>query len=234
MSPVTYSDLPGAGTLYLFQVGIAAVNSSSTAAGGDLAAATQLALGDPPAPADAAALLPSARIDAFPPRVVSAAAAGDATSASSNSSSLSFFDVPFSLADGSPAADRFSCSLQGPADDGSLWSPCSSPYRLDFAEMVDGSYVLRVAAESDAAALAQQAAAEAAAGGGPLPPTTMTTFNGRGAPASASFVLDSLAPTVTAIALRAQTTLKGGKVNSTLLEYVDLTYGPPANEVREF
>ena len=225
-SPTTYSDLPGAGTLYLFQVGIAATAAggggspssppaSGGGSGGDLAAATQLALGDPSAPADAAALLPSARIDAFPPRVVSAAP------------SSSSFDVPFSLADGSPAADRFSCSLQGPVDDGSLWSPCVSPYQLDFAAMVDGSYVLRVAAESDAAALAQQAAAEAAAGGG----TTTTTFNGRGAPASASFVLDSLAPNVTSIALQARTTLKGGKINSTLLEYVDLTYGA-ANEVR--
>ena len=183
--------------------------------------------------ADAAALLPSARIDAFPPRVVSAARAKAAdslnnnSSASSSSSSSSYFDVPFSLADGSPAADRFSCSLQGPADDGSLWSPCSSPQRLDFAAMVDGSYVLRVAAESDAAALAQQAAAQAGGGGG----GGTTSFNGRGAPASASFVLDSVAPNVTSIALQAQTTLRGGRVNTTLLENVDLTYGA-ANEVR--
>lgn len=220
-SPKTYSDLPGGGTLYLFQVGVAsAAASSSSEENGDLAAATQLALGDPPAPADAAALLPLAKIDAFPPRIVSTAAEETKTT---------FFDVPFSLAAGSPPADRFSCSLQGPADDGSLWSPCSRPYRLDFAAMVDGSYVLRVAAESDAAALAQQAAAEAAAGGG----TTATgTFGGRGAAASASFVLDSLAPNVTSIALTAQTTTKKGEkvINWTLLEPVDLTFGA-ANEV---
>ena len=231
-SPKTYSDLPGGGTLYLFQVGVVAdaggSGGASASSPGDLAAATQLALGEAPAPADAAALLPQAKIDAFPPRVFSAAAARRAGAPAA-------FDVPLSLAGASPAADRFACSLQGPAGDGSLWLPCSSPHRLDFAAMVDGSYVLRVAAESDAAALAQRAAAEAAAeaGGATLAPEAAAAFNGRGAPASASFVLDSLAPNVTSMALHAQTTLRGGEVNSTQLEPVDVTFGV-ANEVSFF